>query len=94
MGRSPFSLNVRFDLKTFRSTYATGYGKHLGTIPTPRNIVAVAFSGPGKKTLYVVGGGALAPNGKEFALAEGFRNNAKTMYKIPMMAQGCPGRAK
>jgi gluconolactonase len=69
-------------------------GKHLGNIPTPRNVVIVTFSGPDKKTLYMVGSGALAPNGKEFALAEGFRNNAKTIYKIPMIAQGFKGRAK
>jgi gluconolactonase len=69
-------------------------GKHLGIIPTPRNVVTVTFSGPDKKTLYMVGSGALAPNGKEFALAEGFRNNAKTIYKIPMLAQGYQGRAK
>src|SRR5262245_6117848 len=50
-------------------------GKHLGTIPTPRNVVTVAFSGPNKRTLYMVGSGALHPNGKEFTLAEGFRNN-------------------
>jgi len=69
-------------------------GKHLGSIPTPRNVVAVTFSGPDKKTLYVVGSGALAPNGKEFTLAEGFRNNAKTIYKIPMLAQGFKDRSK
>jgi gluconolactonase len=69
-------------------------GKHLGSIPTPRNVVTVTFAGPDKKTLYMVGSGALAPNGKEFALAEGFRNNAKTIYKIPTLAQGYQGRAK
>ncbi len=69
-------------------------GKHLGIIPTPRNVVAVAFSGPDKKTLYVVGQGALHPNGRDFTLAEGFRNNGKTIYKIPMIAQGFQGRAK
>jgi len=69
-------------------------GKHLGTIPTPRSVITVAFSGPDKKTLYVVGSGAVAPNGGEFALAPGYRNNAKTIYKIPTIAQGLKGRAK
>jgi gluconolactonase len=69
-------------------------GKHLGTIPTPRNVVAAAFAGPDKKTLYVVGSGAQAPNGKDFTFAEGFRNNGKTIYKIPMLAQGFTGRPK
>jgi gluconolactonase len=69
-------------------------GNHLGTIPTPRDVITVAFAGPDKKTLYVVGSGALAPNGLEFTLAEGFRNNAKTIYKIPMLAEGFKGRAK
>ena len=69
-------------------------GRHLGTIPTPRGVVAAAFAGPDKRTLYVVGRGALAPNGRDYALAEGFRNNGKTIYKIPMVAQGYMGRSK
>jgi gluconolactonase len=69
-------------------------GKHLGTIPTPRNVISVAFSGPDKKTLYVVGSGALGPDGKEFTTPEGVRNNAKTIYKISTLAQGYKDRAK
>jgi gluconolactonase len=69
-------------------------GKLLGTIPTPRGVITVAFAGPDKKTLYVVGSGANAPNGGEFTLAPGYRNNAKTIYKIPMIATGFKGRAK
>lgn len=49
-------------------------GQHLGTIPTPLPPQSVAFAGPDKKTLYVVGRGAV--------------------YKIAMLAQGLPGRAK
>jgi hypothetical protein len=44
--------------------------------------------------LYVVGRGAVAPNGKDYALAEGFRTNAKAIYKIPTIAQGYLGRSK
>ena len=33
-------------------------GKHLGTIPTARQIQNLAFAGPDKKTLYLVGRGA------------------------------------
>jgi len=62
-------------------------------IPTPRNVISVAFSGPNKKTLYVVGSGAFA-DGREFTTPEGVRNNAKTIYRIPMLAQGFTGRAK
>lgn len=69
-------------------------GMLLGTIPTPRDVISVAFAGPQKRTLYVVGSGALGPNGKEFILPDGVRNNAKTIYKIPMLAQGFTGRAK
>jgi gluconolactonase len=69
-------------------------GKYLGVIPTPRNAISVAFSGPDKKTLYVVGSGALGPDGKEFTTPAGVRNNAKTIYKITMLAQGFEGRAK
>ena len=69
-------------------------GKYLGLIPTPRSVISVAFSGPGKKTLYVVGSGALGPDGREFVTPEGVRNNAKTIYRIPMIAEGFRGRPK
>jgi gluconolactonase len=69
-------------------------GKYLGVIPTPRGVISVAFSGPGKKTLYVVGGGALGPDGKGIATPPGVRNNAKSIYKITMLAEGFKGRAK
>jgi gluconolactonase len=69
-------------------------GKYLGVIPTPRPVISVAFSGPAKKTMYVVGAGALGPDGKEFETPKGVRNNAKTIYKIAVLAQGFKGRAK
>ncbi len=69
-------------------------GKYLGLIPTPRNPISVAFSGPGKKTLFVGCLGALGPNGQEVKTAEGVRNTAMTVYTIPMLAQGFKGRAK
>jgi gluconolactonase len=69
-------------------------GKYLGVIPTPRSVISVAFSGPGKRTLYVVGSGALDANRQEVATAAGVRNNAKSIFKLPMLAQGFTGRAK
>ena len=66
----------------------------LGVIATPRPVISVAFSGAGKKTVYVVGAGALGPDGKEFKTPEGVRNNAKTIFKIETLAQGFKGRAK
>jgi gluconolactonase len=69
-------------------------GMSLGLIPTPRNAISVAFAGRDKKTLYVVGSGALGADGKEFVTADGVRNNAKTIYKLPMLAEGFAGRAK
>jgi gluconolactonase len=69
-------------------------GKYLGLIPTPRSVISVAFAGPDKKTLYVVGSGALDADGKEHATPAGVRNNAKSIFKIPMIAQGFKGRAK
>lgn len=53
-------------------------GKYLGLIPTPRPIITVAFSGPGKKTLY-----AIANNQRE-----------DHIMTIPVIAQGYKGRAK
>jgi gluconolactonase len=69
-------------------------GKYLGTIPTPRNPISVTFSGPDKRTLYIVGSGALGADGQEFTTPAGVRNNAKTIYKISMLAEGYKGRAK
>jgi gluconolactonase len=69
-------------------------GKYLGVIPTPRPVISVAFTGKGKKTMYVVGAGALGADGKEFQTPQGVRNNAKTIYKIATLAQGFKGRAK
>lgn len=69
-------------------------GKYLGLIPTPRPAISVAFSGPEKRTLYIVGSGALGPDGQEFKTPDGVRNNAKTIYRLPMIAAGFRGRAK
>ncbi len=55
-------------------------GKYLGLIPTPRDIISVAFSGPGKKTLY-----AVSRDGAQ---------NKDWILAIPTIAQGYKGRAK
>jgi gluconolactonase len=69
-------------------------GKYLGLIPTPRPSISAAFAGPDKRTLYIVGSGAVDASGKEMTTAPGVRNNAKTIFRIPMLAQGFKGRAK
>jgi gluconolactonase len=70
-------------------------GAYLGLIPTPRSAISVAFAGPAKKTLYVVGSGAaLGANGTEFTTPQGVRNNAKSIYRIEMLTEGFRGRAK
>jgi gluconolactonase len=69
-------------------------GKYLGTIPTPRTCISVAFSGPGKKTLYVAMLGAVGPDGQEIKTTPAVRNNAMSLYTIPMIAQGFKGRPR
>lgn len=69
-------------------------GRYLGVIPTPRPVISIAFSGRNRKTLYAVGSGALGADGKEFTTPQGVRNNAKSIYKITMLAQGFKGRVK
>jgi gluconolactonase len=69
-------------------------GKHLGLIPTPRQPITIAFSGPEKKTLYVGQMGAVGPDGKAWATPQGTRNTAMTLYRIPMLAVGFKGRPK
>ena len=60
--------------------------QHLGTIPTPRPVTTIAFAGPDKKTLYFIG------RGNDTAGGDG--PNARSLYKISMLAQGFKGRAK
>jgi gluconolactonase len=69
-------------------------GKYLGVIPTPRSAISVTFSGSNKKTLFVVGSGAVDAAGKEIRTPAGVRNNAKTIYRISVLAQGFKGRPK
>jgi gluconolactonase len=69
-------------------------GKYLGVIPTPRPGASICFAGPDKKVLYSQGRGALGPDGKEYQTPSGVRNNAKSIYKIEMVAQGYKGRAQ
>jgi gluconolactonase len=61
-------------------------GQHLGLIPTPRETTTLAFAGPDKKTLYVVGRGNDGSNGNA--------PTARSMYKISMLAEGFKGRPK
>jgi gluconolactonase len=67
-------------------------GKYLGLIPTPRGVISVAFAGPDKKMLYVVGSGAEDANGQP--IRQGPQQTAATVYKLPVLAQGVKGRAK
>ena len=57
-------------------------GKHLGTIPAPRNLVSVTISGPERKTLYSVT--AAVVNGERKVWIE----------SIPLLATGPKGRGK
>jgi gluconolactonase len=57
-------------------------GKHLGTVPAPRNLVSLAISGAQRKTLYAVT--AATVNGEQQVWIE----------SIPLLASGPKGRAK
>jgi gluconolactonase len=61
-------------------------GQYLGLIPTPRPTTTLAFAGPDKKTLYVIGRGNDGTGGNG--------PTARSMYKISMLAEGFKGRAK
>ena len=69
-------------------------GEYLGLIPTPRNPITLAFSGPEKKTLYVPMMGAVGPDGKAWTTPEGIRNIAMTIYTLPMLTSGFTARPK
>lgn len=57
-------------------------GEPLGLIPTPYPVISLAFSGPGKKTLF-----AVAETGRSPA-------QAAAILALPMIAAGYAGRAK
>ena len=61
-------------------------GQTLGIIPTPRGTTTLAFAGPDKKTLFVIGRGNDGPGGGG--------GDGRSLYKIAMIAQGYKGRAK
>ena len=61
-------------------------GEHLGLIPVPRPTTSVAFAGAEKQTLYMTARGA--------AGAAPDQRNARSMYKVRMLAEGFAGRAK
>ena len=55
-------------------------GKILGVIPTPRDVISVAFSGPDRKTLY--------------AVSRDNAQNKDWIIALEMIAQGPKGRGK
>jgi len=63
-------------------------GKYLGMIPTPRGIISVCFGGPHKKALYIVGNGSKDASGQEVT------GRSRTIYRLPMLAQGYKNRSK
>ena len=65
-------------------------GKYLGLIPTPRALTGVVFAGAAKKTLYVVGQGSTDASGLPSAAGA----TGRTIYRIPMLAEGLKGRSK
>jgi gluconolactonase len=67
-------------------------GRELGVIPTARRGTSLAFSGPGKKTLYMLAVGANRSDGTMLSMGEG--PNGRTLYKLPMLAAGFKGRPK
>ena len=78
---STFDSAGRFYVTTNAGVQVLGPdGKYLGLIPTPRGIISVAFSGPGKKMLYVV--------------SRDNAQNKDWILAIQMIAQGPKGRGK
>jgi len=63
-------------------------GAQLGVIPVPRRAITLAFAGDDRKTLYVGALGAVTPAGEAWAVPEGVRNIAMTIYRVEMEAAG------
>jgi len=80
---SCFDANGRFYITTANGVQIFDKdGKHLGTIPAPRNLVSVTISGAQRKTLYAVT--AANVNGDRKVWIE----------SIPLLASGPKGRGK
>ena len=79
-GGNADSMSVDNDGRLYVGTGMAGVqvisakGEHLGTIPTPLGAQATAFAGADKKTLYIVGGGAVW---KVAMIAQGVQGRAK-----------------
>ncbi len=67
-------------------------GNELGVIPTARRATSLAFSGPGKKTLYMLAVGANKTDGSMLSMEEG--PNGRTLFMLSMQAEGFKGRPK
>jgi gluconolactonase len=63
-------------------------GAQLGVIPVPRRAITLSFAGPDRRTLYVGALGAVTPAGEAWAVPEGVRNIAMTIYRVEMEAAG------
>jgi gluconolactonase len=81
--------------------YVTGFagvrvvspqGEVLGTIPAPRNLIAVSFSGKDKKTLFAVG--EVRTDKPNFSIGIAGLFARMEVMSIPMEAQGYQGRPK
>jgi gluconolactonase len=64
-------------------------GKYLGLIPTPRQVISVAFSGHDKKTLYILAEIRAGKDAQGNPVAQ-----AAQVYSIQMIARGFKKRAK
>jgi gluconolactonase len=70
-------------------------GRSVGVIPTPRRGVALAFAGPGKKTLDMIDVGANATNGKRLTPpTDDPAKRGETLYRLRTIASGYRGRPK
>lgn len=63
-------------------------GSQLGVIPVPRRAITLSFAGEGRRTLYVGALGAVTPAGEAWAVPEGVRNIAMTIYRVETEAVG------
>jgi gluconolactonase len=61
-------------------------GASLGLIPTPRAVTGEVFAGPNRNTLYMVSNAAIDGAGRSIA--------GRTIYRLPMLAQGVSERSK
>ena len=90
----PIATNNMSDTNILLSAFADEAANHKTAIEQFSVLAALGLKHYSPRFVDVVGSGALDAQGNEIRTPEGVRNNAKSIFRLPMIAEGFSGRAK